>query len=377
MEVFSTVGERIIFLSLIGLQQQTNTFLDSITGCCKNLHTLVLKDVCCLSITDNPCRTQLLGLKSLTLCNVKISDRNFNRLTKCFPNVNAIDIQRCGVTGLMLYWHQAINRFYPDYNNQYVDYDSDDLFTTVNFIRYLSKTPGIKTLRLKENSHIFPQLTDSLKLLNLKVSCYGSIIDLPKYVVALSKQTSLQRLDIGVCSCCVLLSPLTKLSNLTHLSICCQTSFRHPPCRDNKATVLIQQLVSSLKRMPNIRSFTLYGFPFNNDCPVEMFNIPDCTLKYLTTLKCPISDISKLHNVCVNLTNLEIPGDILTACDLKLLFTKFINLRSLVLFSCVQLNDNILKESPISNLKGILLYKYSDIIFNHLIYFRIDLFGDI
>jgi len=153
------LGERIIFFHLASQKLLTDSLLDSITSCCRNLQTLLISRTEILSITDKT-RTQLPKLNYLTLDRVELTDKRFNMLMKCFPNLIGIDIRSCRI----LVWRQAINRFYPNYKNHEREfYDSDDVFTDVNFVRYLSTANSIKSLRLGEDTNILPELPGGLK----------------------------------------------------------------------------------------------------------------------------------------------------------------------------------------------------------------------
>lgn len=159
MMLFANLGERIIFLHLDSQKLLTDSLLDSITSCCRNLQTLLISRTEILSITDKT-RTQLPKLNYLTLDRVELTDKRFNILMKCFPNLIGIDIRSCRI----LVWRQAINRFYPNYKNHEREfYDSDDVFTDVNFVRYLSTANSIKSLRLGEDTNILPELPGGLK----------------------------------------------------------------------------------------------------------------------------------------------------------------------------------------------------------------------
>lgn len=158
MMLFANLGERIIFLHLDSQKLLTDSLLDSITSCCRNLQTLFISRTDSLSITDKT-RTQLPKLIFLTLDRVELTDKKFNILIKCFPNLISMDIS-CQI----LVWRQAINRFYPNYkNHERENYDSDDVFTDVNFIRYLNTANSIKSLRLGEDTNILPKLPEGFK----------------------------------------------------------------------------------------------------------------------------------------------------------------------------------------------------------------------
>jgi len=120
-----------------------------------------------------------------------------------------------------------------------------------------------------------------------------------------------------------------KLLNIELLAVMCFLKEGHPLNKNNAAAVYKFD-----KCMQQIRLLIIQGFSFM--FLVKMFKIPDFTLESL--INCPIDDL-KLLNVGTNLTSLEIPnGEILTVNDFKQLFTKFTNLRSLVVRDYVQLN---------------------------------------
>eukprot|EP00102_Acyrthosiphon_pisum_P025762 XP_016662972.1 PREDICTED: uncharacterized protein LOC107884727 isoform X2 [Acyrthosiphon pisum] len=111
LTIFTSLGNHIISLSVIDLVLPNDSFLDAITQCCSNLEKLELIDVMNLILTNND-RKPILKLCSLTLNNIKISDRGFNLILKLAPNLKDLSILDCHLVGT----NSVMKRVYPHSN---------------------------------------------------------------------------------------------------------------------------------------------------------------------------------------------------------------------------------------------------------------------
>lgn len=356
LSIFTNLGMRIKFLYFEELVLLSDLFLNALTSCA-NLETLILKNIGSLDITDQS-RTQLLKLNSLTFDNVRMSDNTFNILMKCFPNLIDIGICNCSI----VVWPQAVRRFYPTYRNPEIvtNSDSDDVFTDTNIVNYLKTAVHIKSIRLEQCSHIFLQLPKHMKLSYFILNSVNPVytaeehkLNIYKLIPVLEEQTSLERLDIVCCIRCSLLSSVLKLHNLKHLTVHFSTD-SHLECKENSTTVVTNffSLLSNLKHIVTL-NISYMSESFRMQYPSTMFAIPDYTLRSLKVYNSPIENCLKIIDIGTNLRTLKIQnGETLTNDDFKLLFKNLTNLRQLSINNCKCLNDDVLLESPISNLKG-------------------------
>lgn len=376
LSIFTNLGMRIKFLFFEELVSLSDLFLNAMTSCA-NLETLILKNIGSLDITDQS-RTPFFNLHSLTFDNVIMSDKTFNILMKCFPNLKDIGICNCSI----VIWPQVVKRFYPTYREPEVfsNCDSDDVFTDLNIINYLKTAVHIKSIRLEQCSHLFLQIPKHIKLSYFILNSVNPIytaeehkLDIKKLIPVLEEQTSLERLDIVCCVHCSLLSSVLKLHNLKHLTLHFSLDL-HVECKDNSKTVITNffSLLNNLKHIVTL-NISYMSESLRMQYPSTMFAIPDHTLRSLKIYNSPIENCLKLVNIGTNLRILKIQnGETLTNDDFKLLFKKLTNLRQLSINNCKCLNDDVLLESPISNLKGkVFAYckKIKIQLFNHIYHF--------
>lgn len=354
--IFESIGYKIISLHLEYFDAKlTDTFVNTIIRCCINLKSLVLKNTVITWISIKP-NKPLLKLYSITFDDVDMTDKKFNELMAYAPNLQDLGIKNCKI----LDWPQAIRRFYKNYNNPEIitDFNSDVVFTDVNIVNYLKTTKSINTLRLHQICHIFLQLPQHIQLKSLLLDGTNSMqygtgkrFDLEKLKLILEEQTTLEQLDISCFPCCFLLT-VAKLHKLKYLKINF-TTINNSVCVNKQAC--LQGFVESLKDMKELRTLILVPWNNNNEFLHEspVLALPDCTLKSLTALNCKIQNGLEVMQLAKNLTRLKIPnGHILTTNELQLLFKNLVNLRYLKIQNCINLDDDILFHSPISNLKG-------------------------
>lgn len=344
------ISDRILSLHIVNLDMLNDSFLDSITNKCANLKELVLKQISYVTFTIKS-RKQLLNLKSITLDEIDINDRDFNILMQLVPNLTDIYLS----SARTLKWPQVIRRFYPNYrdSNFVTVYNSDVVFTSTNVINVFKTFKKLINLSLDQCCYIFFQLSSHIKLESLMfngfllTSAYDSLSNLEEINLKLSKHISLQKLEIDLMACCTL-TAVSKLHNLRHLNVKVTDNF----C---KTKTCITKFFESLVNMTNLK--TLHFVKLANTSNDETTVVtPTSTISNLTSLQlinCLVDDGLKLINFGNNLINLQFSnGDNLKGDDFQLLFKNLTNLRHLRIDNCINLEDINVLKSPISNLKG-------------------------
>lgn len=346
--IFEGLGNRVLSLHLINLTYFDDCFLDFVTDGCNILESLTIEKTKIMILNYKP-RKLLLNLRILTLKNVYLSDKNFNIIMQCCPNLENIGLKQCNI----LEWVPVLKKFYSDWENCQV-FNSEDVFSYHSVVNCLNTTKNLNNLRL-QNCKIFTYLPTHIKLKNLTLKStrpmyFGQekLIDLEKLALALGKHVLLNQLKIKYLPCC-LLSAVSKLQNLKRLKVHFTTNSSQ---RCNVNRLCIQRFVESLSNMKELKELSI--IPWNQEqilCSIPA--IPDCTLSLLTSLDCFIENRQQIVHFSNNLKYLRIQnGDILTPSDLHLIFNNFINLRHLYIDNCIILDDSIFEELPISNLKG-------------------------
>ncbi|XP_022176467.1 uncharacterized protein LOC111037926 [Myzus persicae] len=352
LSIFTNLGNHIISLNFINLILLNDSFLDAITQCCNNLEKLELKCLNNLCLTDKD-REPILKLSTITLCDVQMSDRDFNLILKLAPNLKDLGIFDCRLTG----GHAIIKRFYPHNSNidcLFTKYNSDLIFSAENIVHHLNNCIRLNSLRLNEHCCIIYQIQPiQLELKSLTLSGMGTLrshpIDYEKLNFVLGQYVSLEQLEISYLPV-HLLSFVSKLHNLRYLKIS-YTALRSIYSDGLKS---LEILLESLKNMKYLRTLS-----FNRVYEMHVIKLPtvpftECTLKSLTSLDCSL-DSNLVLKCGTNLTSLRIRnGDILKAEDLQLLFRNLTNLNHLWIDDCSILNDEIFIQLPISNLKELI-----------------------
>lgn len=352
IEIYKDLGIKLVSLILINLPWFIDSVLESITKYCINIERLEIEGVRNIYINDgDKIHRPLLNLTSIKFNNVYITDRNFNIIMKCFPNLKSLELKNCKIK----YWPELIKNFYPDYDDS--DYDYDTIFTEQNVINYLKTTKNINNLIL-QNYNIFINLPSHIKLKYLTLDCLQPLnidfsdehlIIFKELSLKLSMHVSLLQLDIKMFPCC-LLSSLSKLHNLEQLKV--QFIFNSSN-RCNVIESCFLKFVESLINMKKLRKLSL--IPVNQDgelmCPIP--DIPKDILDVLTLLDCVIENGRQITYFNKNLKYLRIRnGNVLTTNDVHFIFNNFLNLKSLWIDGCCVLDDELVSVLSISNLKG-------------------------
>lgn len=342
--IFLNLADYIVSVHISGLDQLSDMLLDVILNCNK-LEQLEFNCVSDLVITNRP-RKSILSLKRMSFRETNLTDFYFNNIMQCAPNLEDLGLKNCNI----LNWHQALRRFYPTYKNTDIkqNFNSCDIFSYVSIVNYLETTKNIHKLRLNDNFHIILNLPIHIKLVSLELSFVKALTILrgqpyEKIGDKLSNISTLENLDLKYIPCCLLVSCLPKLCNLKRLN----AQYFH--CRNQNEC--ISEVVDSLKNKKNLRELIMYSFLVQDN--LIPLGIADCTLEKLSTYKGSINNVFKISRLGQNLTKLKIVnGDILTASDYKLLFKTLIRLKKLVIEKCNELDDNVLSDFSINNLKG-------------------------
>ncbi|XP_025422356.1 uncharacterized protein LOC112692050 isoform X2 [Sipha flava] len=336
--IFKNLADYIVSVHINNLARHTDMLLDAILDCDK-LEQLEFKGVGDLTY-GNTTRQQILSLKRIYFEGANLTDFCFNNIMRCAPNLEELGFENCNI----LIWHQAIRRFYPNYKDskKKQTFNSLDIFSYVNIVNYLETAKNIKTLRLGNNYHIFLNLPIHIKLvsleLNFKNLCFTR--DYAKVGDKLSTMSTLEYLDLIHFPCCVLASCVPKLCNLKRLNAHYFLCGYQDEC--------FSKVLNSLKNKKNLKELMMVSL--EDSVPLE---IPDCTLEKLTTY-IGLTNVFKITRMSQNLTRLKIlNGDILTACDYKLIFKNLIGLQKLIIDHCFQLDDNVFSDLPINNLKAL------------------------
>jgi len=354
ISIFFNLGMHIKSLYLSDLRILTDHFLDSITSYCYNLKSLSFQKIAELSFSDIS-RTPLFHLNSIHFNNMTLNDKNFNIIIKCAPNLNDLSFKLCPILNGL----ENIALFYPNYRNNEIstNFNSNYVFTDVNIVQYLKTAKHINSLQLEQCSHIFFKLPKHIKLKCLILEGTNSIYTqeetLKNNILTLTEHNTLEKLHLICFPCCSLSQAISKLHNLIHLTVRFSSS-AHTPCKS-----CLQTFVDKLSLMKHIRTLTIRHW-LDDDLEVsQIYLIPDCVLKSLTALKCSINNSLQLINFGKNLTRLHIyNGQILSDNDFQLIFKNLTNLRHLLMEHCIQLNDDVLLCSPVSNLKGNKVWVY-------------------
>lgn len=349
---WKTLNNRITSLVIANVSEFNDLFIDCLTQI-NNLQSLEFRNIRSFA-TSIKIRNALLKLHSLSFFDSYLSDSDFNNIMQCAPHLKELRFKGCNI----LCWSQAINRYYPNYSipGRSTDFNSSYVFTDVNIVKNLKNT-NIENLVLQNCCSIFMQLPKTIKLKSLVLCVVNEAHNLEKFSLTLDVHSmTLQQLDISHIPCCSLVL-LTKLQNIKILKILYTTDI-NSQCDGSMAC--LNRFSESLSCLKNISSLTIVPvLTFD----LSMITIPNCVLSSLNSLDCAIENCQKLVDVGRNLISLTIQnGDTLTASDLQYLFGNHTNLRHLIIYKCINLNDDILMKSPPSdNLKGkklIVLLKY-------------------
>ncbi|XP_016662971.1 uncharacterized protein LOC107884727 [Acyrthosiphon pisum] len=363
LTIFTSLGNHIISLSVIDLVLPNDSFLDAITQCCSNLEKLELIDVMNLILTNND-RKPILKLCSLTLNNIKISDRGFNLILKLAPNLKDLSILDCHLVGT----NSVMKRVYPHSSN-YIDcsftkYNSNDIFSGENILHHLNNFVRLNSLRLNDCSSIFYRIQPiQLEIKSLSLNVFETIeslfnpeylIDYEKLKLVLRQYIFLEQLEIFGLPV-EMLSIVSELYNLRHLTL----SYTINDSNYLDSGKYLKSLVESFKNMKYIRTLSLNYRGFLSDLDIDselpIYPFLECTLKSLTSLDCSLDSNLGVLKFGKNLTNLRIRnGDILKVEDLQLLFRNLTYLKHLWVEKCSVLNDEIFIKLPISNLKELI-----------------------
>ncbi|XP_050424086.1 uncharacterized protein LOC126835492 isoform X2 [Adelges cooleyi] len=350
LSIFEQLGDNIVSLYLWDLYCLTDDLLDAVVKC-RNLETLELKNISSISITVKS-REPLLKLKRLDFNQVNPSDREFNQIILCAPNLKDIGFSDC----ILIEWIQAIQRFYPNYRNNEIteEYNSDDIFTPKNIVKHLKNLKHLNILRLNQCCDRFLQLLNILTLESLTLDLVSIASSNYSYLEK-SIATHISLISLEVINWPYALLPaITKLYNLKHLKLILADFIV-----DENDTNHVINFTKSLSNLKSLEKLTIV--PFVDHPFFPKVNIPDTILVSLKSLDCYIDSGIKLSNLGHNLTYLRIRnGNILTTEQYKLIFKNLTKLRYLRIGYCRNMNDDImLGESSqdqnclISNLKGL------------------------
>lgn len=386
--LFEKLGDRIVSLNLI-LNFFLDSYLDSITNNCENLQTLQLQKIREFIIDFKLSRKPLLKMRSLSINNCFLSDKDFNILVQCVPNLTDISIDCDDIYILKSF--KDIKKYYPNYPKYKtgeisIRFNSNDVFTNVNIINFLNSTNGIVNLKLSE-PFIFSKLPKHIKLksLILKSRTWTSdggerapepLENIEPCIFTLNEQTLLETLEVDGIPCCFL-SAVSNMHNLKYLKLFYVIS---TDCQENvDVSRCLKKFIHSLKNMKYIKTLQFKSVWYLDQCKEKIDKIPDCILTSLTSLDCSLKynlNIIKFGN---HLTELSIrEGCFLTGNNLRLLFKNLKNLMHLSIYRCINLDDGVLSSSPVSNIKGKNYKKYKFKYFHStiILYFRIGFIKD-
>jgi len=116
----------------------------------------------------------------------------------------------------------------------------------------------------------------------------------------------------------------------------------------------LKSFMLSLKDLKHIKTLSFNRADQNHCIMFPTLALPNCIFNSLTSLDCSLDTDFGALILGKNLTSLRIRnGDILNEDYLKLIFTRLTNLKHLHIDRCYNVNDFILIDLPIYNLKGI------------------------
>ncbi|XP_025192219.1 uncharacterized protein LOC112592404 [Melanaphis sacchari] len=329
----------------------TDSFLDAITNCCDGLEELRLENIGRMCLADKP-RRPMLALRSVRLHCVGVSDRCFNVLMSCAPNVADVCIDDCQTYEWL------------DHANATIDNGiSNAGLSDANIVGYLQGTAAstVDSLQLYQCCHVFGAMRSQvLRLKSLLLSQdkpYLSTcrtIDYDKLESALALQVSLQWLEINHLPA-RLLAAVSGLRGLRHLTLNLNISRDDVGC--------LREFSESLRDMKRIRTLAVNRVVATSadkerDMLLQTFAIPECAYESLTSLDCSLDSSLCALRAGKRLTSLRIRnGDVLSAGSLRLLFENLVGLRRLWIDNCVCLDDDVMSGLPVSNLRGLVSLK--------------------
>lgn len=341
------ISNRIVSLHLENIDSFIDSHLDTITNKCYNLEELILKKLKYVDITMKS-RKQLLNLRSLTLDYLDISDSDFNIIIQLVPNLTDLNLGDCK----LLNWPQAIRRFYPTYRdvNSLPVFDSPNVFTTCNVVKFLNSAKQLTNLRLELCGYVFFQLSSHVELKSLILNKFMLSLpsSSPNYFEGvnskLSQHISLEKLEIDAIVCCSL-EAVSNLHNLKHLKLMVTEKF----C-DHKTCIF--KFFISLVKMKKLKTlhFDKVKDIMTDPSFVVLSNNTISNLTSLRLVNCFAEYNQNVLKFGVNLTSLELLY--LNGKEYQLLIKNLPRLRHLTIQNCMDLEDNDLMTSPVSNLKG-------------------------
>uniref|UniRef100_A0A2S2P810 F-box domain-containing protein n=1 Tax=Schizaphis graminum TaxID=13262 RepID=A0A2S2P810_SCHGA len=361
LTIFTDLGNRIVLLNFYNLQSLDDSFLDAIAQCCINLEKLVFVRLTSLFLTDKD-RAPILKLCCIDLDDVQITDREFNVILKLAPNLKDLSIIDSNINTSSL----VFQRFYPHDTNGVTNndhlfnkYNSNYIFSDKNIIHHLNNSVRLNSLVLSE-CHIFFQiqpLRHTFK--SLMFSFEKTFTNQPfnfMHFEVLNQYVSLERLEIHNLPV-ELLSNVSKLYNLRHL-ILSYITVKSNVFNGPEIFKSLKSFLLSLKDFKYIKTLSFNRANENHGIMFPTLALPNCIFDSLTSLDCSLDTEFGVLIFGKNLTSLRIRnGEILDEYYLKLLFSKLTNLMHLHIDQCCNVNDSILIDLPISNLKGLITLK--------------------
>lgn len=355
--IIKKLGDRIITLKLINLNYLSGKFMNAISHYCSNLESLEILTVhkfCGF----NQEFLKIPSLKAISFDNVRMSDKCFNLIIHCAPNLEELSFNKCRITVDPL----VINEYYPDFNYDDIEanYNSKLVLTDVNIINYLRVARNIKKLNLDDCAHLIQELPQHVKLNTLQGfsvrALYLPYFDFDLFGNTLNAHLSLKVLvlDNVPIDCLKYVSKLTNL-NYLHLTywidgLVDENNEEHM----NYHHECLSSLKYGIQNMKYLKTLTLReNFFCDHAFRFLQPQIPVETLISLNSLDLTIDSTFKLTDVGNQLECLRLVGcNHFKSNDFSFLLQHFTNLTKLGLTGCIEFNDDVLKKSPISNIKG-------------------------
>ncbi|VVC38406.1 Hypothetical protein CINCED_3A000081 [Cinara cedri] len=335
--IFEGIGEKVREIYLENILVMTNALIDIITSC-SNIKKLEFSNINRWSLAvENP--KPILSLKVLVYKLATLPNNVFNLLASIASNIDTLDLD----------YNVLENEVYTPYCN----------VNQTNVMQFIKNIKNLTNLRINDNWWILNRLPKNLQLKALNINYqrfYMNTIELSQFEAVIRNHKSLQQLEILGIPCCLILGirnlQFLQELNLTyakyHVHVCCNKQLCFQNFQNSFNNMKYLKILSVTAEVP------MHKPKYFNSIPP----IPQHIMKSIQSLDCYFSPEMSIATFDNNLTSLRIRnGNILSVEDFIILFKELTKLTSLWIDRCYKLNDDVISDCSISNLKGLTTLK--------------------